>query len=357
MENNINNINILNEQVVLTPNELHQQLPCSKKAIMSIGNSRETIENILLKKDHRIMVIVGPCSIHDIEAAKEYAQRLVALQQELKDSVYLVMRVYFEKPRTTVGWKGLISDPAMDNSFDVNRGLYQGREFLLWLAELGMPVATEVLDPITPQYLADLISWSAIGARTTESQTHRELSSGLSMPIGFKNGTDGNLGIAINAIKSSSSAQSFLGINKFGQVTRFKTRGNQFAHIILRGGKQPNYDRLSVLLCEKEFKQADLPIRILIDCSHGNSRKDYKLQRVVIEDISQQIINGNQSIVGIMIESNLHAGNQPLLPELSEMQYGVSVTDACIDWEETDELLRKFARQLKGVLESRRLVT
>ena len=253
------------------------------------------------------------------------------------------MRVYFEKPRTTVGWKGLISDPDMDNTLDVEKGLRQGRELLVWLAEEGVPTGTEALNPITPQYLADLISWCAIGARTTESQTHREMSSGLSMPVGFKNGTDGNLTMAINAIKACSSKQSFLGINDKGQIATFKAKGNKSSHIILRGGIQPNYDRASVIDCEKLLRDNGLAERIMIDCSHDNSNQDYRNQGKVIDDIKSQIISGNKSIFGVMLESNLSSGKQKILDNIDDMQYGVSVTDGCIDWEETESIIKSLS--------------
>ena len=255
-----------------------------------------------------------------------------------------MMRVYFEKPRTTVGWKGLISDPDMDDSLDVEKGLRQGRELLVWLAEQGMPTATEALNPITPQYLADLISWCAIGARTTESQTHREMSSGLSMTVGFKNGTDGNLTMAVNAIRACSSPQSFLGINDKGQIATFKAKGNISSHIILRGGTKPNYDNESVLKCEKLLKENGLAERIMIDCSHDNSNQDYRNQGKVIQDIKSQIHSGNKSIFGVMLESNLFSGKQKILLDKQSMKYGVSVTDGCIDWDETESVIKSLQK-------------
>jgi 3-deoxy-7-phosphoheptulonate synthase len=256
------------------------------------------------------------------------------------------MRVYFEKPRTTVGWKGLISDPDMDNSLDVEKGLRQGREFLAWLADEGIPSATEALNPITPQYLGDLISWCAIGARTTESQTHREMSSGLSMTVGFKNGTDGNLNMAINAIKACSSPQSFLGINDEGQISTFKAMGNKSSHIVLRGGAKPNYNKDDVIECENLLKESGLAARIMIDCSHDNSNQDYRNQGKVIEDITNQISTGNKSIFGLMLESNLFSGKQKILDNQDQMQYGVSVTDGCIDWLETYKIIKQLAKKL-----------
>ena len=349
MDSQIHNTNIASEAVITSPNDLSKKLPITQKGKRNIMAGREVVSNILSRKDSRLMVIVGPCSIHNLEAAKEYAHKLKTLSEELKESLYIVMRVYFEKPRTTIGWKGLISDPDMDNSLDVDKGLYQSRQYLTWLAELGMPAATEALNPITPQYLADLISWCAIGARTTESQTHREMSSGLSMTVGFKNGTDGNLKMAVNAIKACSSPQSFLGINDEGQISTFKAKGNKSSHIILRGGIKPNYHSEDIKRCEKLLRQNDLPERIMVDCSHDNSNQDYRLQGNVVEEIGTQIIAGNKSIFGIMLESNLFSGNQKILDNQNEMKYGVSVTDGCIDWEETQSVLRRLAETISNI--------
>jgi len=349
MDSQIHNTNIASEAVITSPNDLSKKLPITQKGKRNIMAGREVVSDILSGKDSRLMVIVGPCSIHNLEAAKEYAHKLKTLSEELKESLYIVMRVYFEKPRTTIGWKGLISDPDMDNSLDVDKGLYQSRQYLTWLAELGMPAATEALNPITPQYLADLISWCAIGARTTESQTHREMSSGLSMTVGFKNGTDGNLKMAVNAIKACSSPQSFLGINDEGQISTFKAKGNKSSHIILRGGIKPNYHSEDVERCEKLLRQNDLPERIMVDCSHDNSNQDYRLQGNVVEEISAQIVAGNKSIIGIMLESNLFSGNQKILDNQNEMKYGVSVTDGCIDWEETQSVLRRLAETISNI--------
>ena len=346
MSNKIHNKNIESETVITSPIELKKTIPVSDKGKENILTSRKTVDNIFSGKDERLMVIVGPCSIHDIGAAKEYALKLKSLQEEAKESVYLVMRVYFEKPRTTVGWKGLISDPDMDNSLDVEKGLRQGREFLAWLADEGIPSATEALNPITPQYLGDLISWCAIGARTTESQTHREMSSGLSMTVGFKNGTDGNLNMAINAIKACSSPQSFLGINDEGQISTFKAMGNKSSHIVLRGGAKPNYNKDDIIECENLLKENGLAARIMIDCSHDNSNQDYRNQGKVIEDITNQIAAGNKSIFGLMLESNLFSGKQKILDKKEEMQYGVSVTDGCIDWLETHKVIKQLAIKL-----------
>ena len=344
MTNQIHNKNIETETVITSPIELRQQISVSVQGKENILSSRNTVEDIFLGNDDRLIVIVGPCSIHDINAAKEYALKLLALQKEVEKSIFIVMRVYFEKPRTTVGWKGLISDPDMDNSLDVEKGLRQGRELLAWLAEKNIPTGTEALNPITPQYLADLISWCAIGARTTESQTHREMSSGLSMPVGFKNGTDGNLTMAINAIKACSSKQSFLGINDKGQISTFKAKGNKSSHIILRGGAEPNYDKDAINHCEKLLKENGLAERIMIDCSHDNSNQDYRNQGKVIEDIKSQIHSGNKSIFGVMLESNLFSGKQKILLDKQSMKYGVSVTDGCIDWDETESVIKSLQK-------------
>jgi len=346
MNNRIHNKNIESETVITSPIELKKTISVSDKGKENILTSRQTVDNIFSGKDERLMVIVGPCSIHDIGAAREYALKLQSLQKEVEKSIYLVMRVYFEKPRTTVGWKGLISDPNMDNSLDVEKGLRQGRELLAWLADEGIPSATEALNPITPQYLGDLISWCAIGARTTESQTHREMSSGLSMTVGFKNGTDGNLNMAINAIKACSSPQSFLGINDEGKISTFKAMGNKSSHIVLRGGTKPNYNRDDIIKCENLLTENGLAARIMIDCSHDNSNQDYRNQGKVVEDVTSQISAGNKSIFGLMLESNLFSGKQKILDNQDEMEYGISVTDGCIDWEETEDLIKNLAKSI-----------
>ncbi|MGC7559551.1 3-deoxy-7-phosphoheptulonate synthase [Pasteurella sp. PK-2025] len=347
-KDSIHNVNIVGEKVLITPKELKEKLPLPHTLRQQIEQSRRDIANIIHKKDPRLLVVIGPCSIHDPVAALEYAQRLKALSDELQETLYIVMRVYFEKPRTTVGWKGLINDPNLDGTFDVEKGLHISRQLLLQLAEIGLPLATEALDPITPQYIADLFSWSAIGARTTESQTHREMSSGLSMAVGFKNGTDGSLSTAINAMKAASMGHSFIGINQQGQVNLLHTAGNPDGHVILRGGKAPNYQTEFVQQCEQELVKAGLESAIMIDCSHGNSNKDYRRQPAVAEDVLQQIVDGNQSIIGVMLESHLFAGNQSAEQPFAEMKYGVSITDACIDWETSDRLLRQMDNQLKN---------
>ena len=346
-KDSIHNVRIVDEKVLITPAELKQKLPLPQVLRGQIETHRREISDIIHKKDKRLLVVVGPCSVHDPLAALDYGKRLKALADELKDELYIVMRVYFEKPRTTVGWKGLINDPKIDGSFDVEHGLHIARELLLELAEFGLPLATEALDPMTPQYMADLFSWSAIGARTTESQTHRELASGLSMAVGFKNGTDGSLATAINAMKAASIGHSFIGINQNGQVNLLHTEGNPDGHVILRGGKVPNFAAEFVKECERELEKAGLESAIMIDCSHGNSNKDYRRQPAVAEEATNQIVNGNKSIIGLMIESHINAGNQSAEQPVSEMKYGVSITDACIDWETTDSLLRKVAIALK----------
>ncbi|MFZ1341934.1 3-deoxy-7-phosphoheptulonate synthase [Thiothrix eikelboomii] len=355
LQDTLNNTNIAEEHVLVTPDEFKVRFPLAASSEAFIRSSRQIVENILDGKDHRLLVVSGPCSIHDIAAAKEYALRLKALSEQVGDSLYLVMRIYFEKPRTTVGWKGLINDPDMDDSFNIEKGLGLARELLLWLAEQNIPAATEALDPISPQYLSDLFAWAAIGARTTESQTHREMASGLSMPVGFKNGTDGNLDVAINAMLSVSHPHSFLGINQTGQVTVIKTRGNRYGHLILRGGKHPNYDSVNIAQCEQALAKAKLPQNIVVDCSHGNSSKQHALQVLVAENVASQIIEGNRSIMGIMLESHLFPGNQAIPTDLTQLKYGVSVTDACIDWDTTSQLLKHLNGRLKAALRERRL--
>jgi 3-deoxy-7-phosphoheptulonate synthase len=339
MHKKLSNTNIENYHVLLTPNEVKAKLPLTELAEQTIFKSRQEIEQILNFQDRRKFIVVGPCSIHDPKAAIEYSERLKVLAERVQDKLLLVMRVYFEKPRTTVGWKGLINDPDMDDSFHVENGLLIARSLLLKIAELGLPTGTEALDPIIPQYISELISWSAIGARTTESQTHREMSSGLSMPVGFKNGTDGNIQVALNALQSAKNPHNFLGINPQGQVSIFQTKGNSCGHVILRGGNQPNFDAENVKLVEEKLKQANLPPRIVIDCSHGNTNKDYKRQTYVLENVIQQVVDGNTSIFGMMLESNLCAGSQPITGKPEELQYGVSVTDKCIGWEETEKII------------------
>ncbi|SFC05309.1 3-deoxy-D-arabinoheptulosonate-7-phosphate synthase [Marinospirillum celere] len=351
----VDNLNVAAQEILITPDRLKDKLPLTEAAEKTVYEGRQVIQDILDRKDPRLFVIVGPCSIHDIDAALEYAERLKKLADQVSDSLYLVMRVYFEKPRTTVGWKGLINDPHMDDSFQIEEGLHLGRKLLVKLSEMGLPLATEALDPISPQYMQDCIAWSAIGARTTESQTHREMSSGLSCPVGFKNGTDGSLDVAVNALKSMAHPHNFLGINSEGQVAIIRTKGNSYGHVVLRGGNgKPNYDSVSVKLCEKDLHKAGLAQNIMIDCSHANSNKDPGLQPLVLDNVTHQITDGNESIVGLMIESNLGWGNQKIPEDKSQLQYGVSVTDACIDWETTEKALTEMAEKLRPVLEERR---
>lgn len=350
-KDSIDNVHVASERVLVTPEELQKELPVSQKALEKVVESRKTIADIIHRRDHRLLVICGPCSIHDVESAKEYALKLKELQESCADSLYVVMRVYFEKPRTTVGWKGLINDPHIDDTFDIETGLRKARELLIWLAELELPVATEALDPISPQYLAEFFSWVAIGARTSESQTHREMASGLSMPVGFKNGTDGSLDIALNALKSAASPHNFMGINKEGQVAIIQTQGNPDGHIILRGGKQPNYDSVCVSECDEQLAAANLEAGLVVDCSHANSGKDYRRQPPVARNVANQILEGNQSIIGIMLESHLKEGNQPSNGKRKEeLEYGVSITDACINWETTAALLQEIREKLITVL-------
>ncbi|MFW9318324.1 3-deoxy-7-phosphoheptulonate synthase [Glaesserella parasuis] len=346
-QDSLHNVNICDEKVLLTPKGLKQEFPLPEHLRKQIEESRKVISDIIHKRDKRQLIVIGPCSIHDPASALEYAKKLKVLADKVSDKLYIVMRVYFEKPRTTVGWKGLINDPNLNGTFDVEKGLRIARKLLLDLAELGLPLATEALDPISPQYLADLFSWSAIGARTTESQTHREMASGLSMVVGFKNGTDGNLGVAINAMQASAMGHSFIGINQQGQVTVLHTKGNPDGHVILRGGKSPNFEAQYVQECEQALRKAGLPEAIMIDCSHGNSNKDYRRQPLVAENVLQQLVAGNQSIIGLMIESHLFAGNQSSEQPFEQMQYGVSITDACIDWQTTETLLTDFAETLR----------
>ncbi|QBG37172.1 3-deoxy-7-phosphoheptulonate synthase [Litorilituus sediminis] len=349
----LNDIHVNAEHVLITPQQLRDELPLVDKGREFVKASRKIIADIIHKRDPRLLVISGPCSVHDIDAAKEYARELKKLHDAHKDTLYVVMRVYFEKPRTTVGWKGLINDPHMNGSFDVETGLRKARELLIYLTELGLPLATEALDPISPQYLAELFSWSAIGARTTESQTHREMASGLSMPIGFKNGTNGSLGVAINALQSAASSHRFMGINRQGQVALIKTSGNPDGHVILRGGSQPNYDSVNVAECEQALAKHGLEPGIVVDCSHGNSNKDYRRQPLVADNVINQICEGNKSIIGIMLESHLKSGNQSSELPKEEMAYGVSVTDACIDFPTTETLLNEAADKLAVALKAR----
>ncbi|KAF0193116.1 MAG: 3-deoxy-7-phosphoheptulonate synthase [Gammaproteobacteria bacterium] len=349
----LNNVNVVSQELLPTPERIKQQLPLTDKAMTTVLKGRDTVQRILDREDHRLFIVVGPCSIHDLDAAREYAARLKQLADDVKDTLVLVMRVYFEKPRTTVGWKGLINDPYLDDSFHIEKGLYLARQFLLEVAELGLPAATEALDPIVPQYISDLVTWTAIGARTTESQTHREMSSGLSTPVGFKNGTDGSLMVAINALRSAAYAHHFLGINSQGQCARFRTRGNRYGHVVLRGGNKPNYDAVSVALAEAELTNAGMPVNIMIDCSHGNCMKDPELEPLVLKNCIDQIVDGNRSIIGMMVESHLEWGSQPLPADLAQLRYGVSITDPCIDWRTTDAIVREARDRIRDILPRR----
>lgn len=329
---------------LLNPAFVHQELPITEAVAALVADTRDRIRHILQMEDQRLLVIVGPCSIHDVDAAYEYGQKLLPLRQELAEHLEIVMRVYFEKPRTNIGWKGLINDPHLDGSYDINKGLRLARKLLLDLAQLGLPAATELLDPIIPQYLADIISWTAIGARTTESQTHREMASGLSMPVGFKNGTDGSLNAAVNAMLAARSPHHFLGINFHGLASIVTTTGNPDSHLVLRGGKRgPNYDAASIAAAVQELAHHQLNPRVMIDCSHGNSDKDHTRQINVLDAVAEQVQAGATSIMGVMIESHLVAGKQPIPADPAQLTYGQSITDACVDFETTADLLRRLA--------------
>jgi len=350
----LSNTNVLDMTQLTTPQQLRERYPRSGNASATVEKGRQEITDILDRKDHRLLVVIGPCSIHDIDLAKEYADRLLSLRKELASSLNIVMRVYFEKPRTTVGWKGFINDPHLDDSFKIDEGLARSRELLLHLAEMGMPTGTEALDPISPQYLSDLFSWAAIGARTTESQTHREMASGLSMAVGFKNGTNGSLDVAVNALRSASSPHRFLGINFDGHTSIIHTRGNEYGHVILRGGSNgPNYDAEHVTDAEEQLAAAKLPARIMVDCAHANSNKNHEVQPLVAANVADQIVAGNQSIVGLMIESNIAAGNQSL-GKKEDLAYGVSITDACVDWETTETTLRSLHEKISKAMVNRK---
>lgn len=348
------NLNIVAMDSMPSPAEIKQRAPLSAAAARVVDTGRNAIQNVLARTDPRLIVITGPCSIHDPLAGIDYAHRLKELADAVADSLLIVMRVYFEKPRTSTGWKGYINDPRLDDSFHVEEGMQLAREFLLKVNELGLPAATEALDPITPQYLGDLVSWTAIGARTSESQTHREMSSGLSTPVGFKNGTDGSVETAVNGILSASRPHSFLGINETGNSTIVRTRGNRHGHLVLRGGGgRSNYDVVSVSLAEQMLARSGLPANIIVDCSHANSNRRPELQPLVARDLAHQIQHGNRSIVGLMLESFIQAGQQPIAADRSTLIYGCSVTDACLDWATTVTTLTELAQELKDVLPQR----
>ena len=350
----LENVNVQAEEILITPDRLKSAIPMTERAAASVTAAREALRSILRRADHRLFVVIGPCSIHDPAAAMDYARRLRVLADEVAEDLLLVMRVYFEKPRTTTGWKGLINDPYMNDTFRIQDGLHIARQLMRDIAEVGLAVSTEALDPISPQYLQDLVAWSAIGARTTESQTHREIASGLSSVIGFKNGTDGSLDVAINALQSAASPHRFLGINQAGQVAIIHTRGNVNGHVVLRGGGgRPNYEAEHVATCERELAKVGGIANIMIDCSHANSNKDPARQPLVALDVAEQIRRGNRSIVGVMIESNIGWGNQPIPAQLDALRYGISVTDGCIDWPPTEHVVRKLHAQLRSPLRAR----
>ncbi|MCH2174980.1 MAG: 3-deoxy-7-phosphoheptulonate synthase [Lentisphaeria bacterium] len=333
---------------LVTPHELKQQLPLTETANDTVARGRKEIEDILAGRDNRFLVITGPCSIHDEEVALDYAKRLAVLAEELKDQLLIVMRVYFEKPRTTVGWRGLIYDPDLNDTGDINKGIYTARKLLLEINNLGLPCATEMLDPIIPQYISNLVSWAAIGARTTESQTHRDMVSGLSMPVGFKNGTDGNSQIALDAIKASKAPHYFLGVDQEGRTSIVNTLGNDQCHIILRGGRgSTNYDEESVSIVQNALSECGEEPLVMVDCSHANSGKKHTQQEVVLRSVLDQRLSGNTGLFGVMIESNVNEGSQKIPADLADLKYGVSITDECISWQSNQDLLREAAEKLK----------
>jgi len=331
---------------LISPDVLRREIPETARSEQTVIDGRSTIQDIIEQKDSRLLVVVGPCSIHDSKAALEYAERLSKLSSQVRDTMYLVMRVYFEKPRTSLGWKGLINDPHLDGSCDMTEGLRLARRLLLEITSMGLPTATELLDPITPQYIAGLVCWAAIGARTTESQTHREMASGLSMPVGFKNNTDGGLSSAINAMIAAGSPQSFLGIDPNGRSSIVKTKGNPYTHLVLRGGHRPNFDSANIAAASKMLSDNELRSIMMVDCSHGNSRKRHPEQEVVWCDVIDQRVAGNDSIIGLMLEGNLHEGRQDLTGDTKTLKYGVSITDACISWQATEALILESHQQL-----------
>lgn len=342
--------NIIDIEEILTPRELHREIPIAPRQEAIVGTYRKTIEDILDGRDLRLLVVVGPCSVHDIVGATEFASRLSALSHELCESLFIVMRVYFEKPRGNTGWSGLLTDPYLDGGFRIEDGLRVARKFLMHLVRLQLPAGTEALDPIMPQYLGDLFSWMAIGQRASESNAHREMASGLSMPVGFKNAPrKGGVETAAKSIRAASRPHAFLGVSEQGMTAVMKTRGNKYTHLVLRGGDSPNYSRMSIGLAEKELQKASLPQRIVVDCSHGNSEYDPRNQEEVVQDILAQIELGNTSIVGFMLESYLEWGCQQITADPDKMDYGVSVTDPCIDWETTERLLRDAAERFQKV--------
>ncbi len=349
------NLNVVAFDLMPSPAEVQARLPLSEAAAQTVVQGRRALEAILDGRDQRLFVVVGPCSIHDPVAGLDYARRLRALADEVSETLLLVMRVYFEKPRTSVGWKGFVNDPRMDDSFRVDEGMERARRFLLDVNELGLPCGTEALDPIAPQYYGDLVSWTAIGARTSESQTHREMSSGLSTPVGFKNGTDGDVDAAVNAILSAAGAHAFLGINGQGRTAIVRTRGNRYGHVVLRGGGgRPNFDTVSISLTEQALQKAKLAQNIVVDCSHANSWKKPELQPLVMRDVVHQIREGNRSVVGMMVESFLEQGAQAIPADLGKLRYGCSVTDACVGWDTTVQMLKDAHQVLRDVLPKRK---
>jgi 3-deoxy-7-phosphoheptulonate synthase len=346
-------LHVVETRPLVSPALLHHELPTSVEASTLVAEARDRIRHILYNEDRRLLAIVGPCSVHDIDAAYEYGQKLISLRHELSGQLEIIMRVYFEKPRTNIGWKGLINDPHLDGSYDINTGLRLARKLLLDLAHLGLPAATELLDPVTPQYIADLIAWTAIGARTTESQTHREMASGLSMPIGFKNSTDGSLQAAMNAMLAASQPHHFLGINHHGLASIVTTTGNPDGHLVLRGGKDgPNFSDHHVTKAAEEMARLKLNSRMMIDCSHANANKDHTRQVNVLDDVAAQVRSGSRHILGVMIESHLKAGSQPIPDNLRELTYGQSITDACVDFDTTAAMLRQLASAVEPSLQT-----
>ena len=349
----IYNLHITGHELLPTPDEAKAEFNLQGKALKAVKEGHRQVKGILDRKESRLLVVVGPCSIHNPEEALEYARRLKPLADELSNELLILMRVYFEKPRTSVGWEGLIYDPYLDGSHRIDQGIRIGRKLMLDIARIGLPIAIEALDLISPQYLQDLVSWTAIGARTTESPTHRKLASGISSAIGFKNNVDGDVMVAINAIRSASANHSFISVTGEGRVAVFRTEGNPHCHVILRGGKSPNYDPESVQLCEEKLRKAGHTENIMIDCSHGNSQKNHAKQIDVLNSVAGQIQKGNQSIIGVMLESNLEEGNQPIPEDLEEIRPGVSITDACISWETTEKVMRDFAAKVRKPLQAR----
>ncbi len=346
MKPKIHDVHVAATERLIPPRALKEELALTEELARWVAQSRQAVSRIISGEDRRLMCIVGPCSIHDPDAAVDYAQRLARLAPQVADRIHVLMRVYFEKPRTTTGWKGLINDPHMDDSCAMEQGLRIARRLLIEINSIGLPAATELLDPITPQYIADLISWTAVGARTTESQTHREMASGLSMPVGFKNRTDGDLRIAVNAIESARGAHSFIGIDQDGQTAIIRTTGNPLTHVVLRGGAKPNFDAASIGECEQMLLGAGLPARVMVDCSHAQTSKDYTKQPAVLRALIDQIVAGNRSIMGVMLESNIAAGNQKLSADRGALKYGVSITDPCIDWPTTERCILEAAELL-----------